>query len=408
MPRLSSFARYGPLAALAAGGIGAFLSSCSPFPAAAHEPELSRYTYWRDIRPLLDRHCSSCHAGTGPAPVNLMRYGDALPWANSIARQVLERRMPPWLPDDGAGEFAHARTLDERETDRLVDWAIGLAPEGAPPEKTPDAVGEKRDGELPLSGPRLQLAEPVRIGELESEAAVCAPLVRGEDVPAAAGGFALVPGEALPILRRAVLFLGDGCRNAAPVFTWVVGQGARLRPEGVFDPLPPEAGLFLHLEYRKGFDTEGLAFEDAPQIVVFPAGKRRAADAAAQGGGGEPTAVETVAAGASAVEPVAFEAGATRFGPASLLAVLPPEELDLGGGGFTVEAVAADGSATTLLRITRFDRDWVEKFVFRTPVRLEGGESVRVSHPGAILDVIRGPDPAFGTGGTGGGSMHRR
>ena len=48
-----------------------------------------------------------------------MRYLEALPWANSIARQVLERRMPPWLPDDGAGDFAHARTLDERETDLL-------------------------------------------------------------------------------------------------------------------------------------------------------------------------------------------------------------------------------------------------------------------------------------------------
>ena len=113
-----------------AGGIAAVLLAVPGWfgTAAAHEPELSRYTYWRDIRPVIEQHCASCHSGSGPAPVNLMRYLEALPWANSIARQVLERRMPPWLPDDGTGEFAHGRTLDERETDLLVDWAIGLAP----------------------------------------------------------------------------------------------------------------------------------------------------------------------------------------------------------------------------------------------------------------------------------------
>ena len=348
-----------------AGGIAAVLLAVPGWfgTAAAHEPELSRYTYWRDIRPVIEQHCASCHSGSGPAPVNLMRYLEALPWANSIARQVLERRMPPWLPDDGTGEFAHGRTLDERETDLLVDWAIGLAPEGPAPAEEPAAPA----GETDLPASRLTLAEPVRIGEMESEAAVCAPLVRGDGVGDAAAGFALVPGEAVSILRRAVLYAGDDCASGAPVFTWVVGQGPRLRPEGFVDRLP--ASLFLQLTYRKGFDTEGLSFEDDPQVVVF----------APDSDGGR------------AVEMLAVEPGSTPVGPATLLSVLPPEGLDPGPDGFAVEAVGSDGTVTPLLHIRRFDSDWAEKFAFREPVQLAAGAAIRVSHPGAILDLVRAP-----------------
>ena len=354
------------LTGLAAGTAAILVAAPGWFGAAnAHEPELSRYGYWRDIRPLLERRCASCHSGTGPAPVNLMRYLDALPWANSIARQVLQRQMPPWLPDDGTGDFAHARTLDDRETDMLVDWAIGLAPEGPAPEEEPEGPGAEAD--LPLS--RLTLAEPVVIGEMESEAAVCQPLVRGKGVGAAAAGFALIPGEAVSILRRAVLYAGDDCASGTPVFTWVVGQEPRMRPEGVFDRLPEDAGFFLHLSYRKGFDTEGLEFEDAPQVVVFPPLPDRTRP----------------------VEILAVEPGTTPVGPATLLSVLPPEGLDPGPGGFAVEAVGSDGAVTPLLRIRRFDADWAEKFAFREPVRLAAGAAIRVSHPGAIVDLVRAP-----------------
>ncbi len=338
--------------------------------AVAHEPELSRFTYRREIRPLLARHCGSCHSGSGPAPVNLMRHADALPWANSIARQVLERRMPPWLPDDGFGEFAHARTLDERETNLLVDWAIGLAPEGSGPE---DATEPPEPEALPAA--RLTVGAPVEIGALDSGAVVCAPLARGEGVGEAASGFALVPGEGVSILRRAVLFRGDDCESGVPIFTWVVGQGARRRPAGAFDPLPPDAGLFLQLAYRKGFDTEGLAFRDAPEVAVFP----------------------PVSDPGAAVETVALEPGLTRLGAASLLSVLPPEGLDPGPDGFAVEVVGAGGQVTPLLRIRRFDADWSEKFLFRNPISLADGSAIRVSHPGAIVDVVR-PSAALLTG----------
>lgn len=355
--------------------------------ASAHEPELSRYAYWREVRPLLERHCASCHSGEGPAPVNLMRYADALPWANSIARQVLERRMPPWLPDDGVGDFAHARTLDERETNLLVDWAIGLAPEGRPPEGGGESNGGESDGGesdggapgagLPAGAARLRAEAPVEIGEETSEAERCVRLERPEDAPSAAGGFGFDPGAAAPILRRAVLLRG-GCEGGVPVFVWVVGQGKRPEsgglPPGTRRELPADAALHLRLEYRKGFETEGLSFRHLPEVVVLPA-----------------------AADSRPVETVAVEAGSTRLS-GDLLALYPPEGGGAGGGGFgpegfTVEAVGPDGEAATLVRIRRFDRDWAERFFFREAVPLTEGTEIRASHAGAFLDLVRERPP---------------
>lgn len=354
--------------------------------AAGHEPELSRYTYWGEVRPLLERECASCHSGEGPAPVNLMRYADALPWANSIAREILERRMPPWLPEDGAGALAHSRTLDERETDLLVDWAIGLAPEGRPPEGTgADSVEDAAGGGVRTGNAdaapvgKLRAESPVVVGETISEAERCVPLVREGVVAESAAGFSLDPGGAAPILRRAVLLRGS-CEEGVPVFTWVVGQGVRRRPPGVHDPLPPGEPLHLHLRYRKGFDTEGLSFRHRPEVTVHAA---------------------PPAAGAP-VETVALEAGNTRL-DGVLLAVFPPEDLGAGDGAeedavFTVDAVDPAGEVTTLLRIRRFEPDWAEKFFFRDPVRLAPGAEVRASHAGAFLDLARPGGAAAGAG----------
>lgn len=184
----------------------------------------------------------------------------------------------------------------------------------------------------------------------------------------AASGFALVPGEAVTILRRARLLAGEDCDSAFPLFTWVPGQGPRHRPEGIVDRLAMDRKLFLHLHYRKGFETEGLAFEDAPEVVVFAP---------------EPSA------GAAVVETLAVEAGESRLAAAALLAVVPPDGVEPGDGDFLIEAVSADGRVETLLRIRRFDPDWSEKYAFREPVWLSNGASVRVSHPGGFLDLIR-------------------
>ncbi len=348
---------------LSAGGLFCVFTARNPPEARAHEPELSRYTYYEEIRPLLQKHCASCHSGVGPAPVNLMRYAEAVSWSNSIARQVLHRRMPPWLPEDGIGAFAHARTLDDRETDMLVDWAIGLAPEGPRPESGPQQPETPSGGMIP-GAIRARPAAPIEISEELSELSTCVPLVLdGKEPLSGAGGFELRPGEAAPVLRRAVLYRSglyrSGCEGE-PLYTWVVGQEVRRRPAGTFDPLGREERLFLLLEYRKGFETEGIGFEDRPEVVLLPAPED--ADA--------PITV------------LPADGPVLRPGPGVLLALMPPS-----GSAFSAELASPDGTTTPLLRIRREDSDWVEKYAFREPIRLGPGFEIRLSHPGAFVDI---------------------
>src|SRR6478752_2701943 len=67
--------------------------------ADAHTPVTSKYNYNRDVFPLLRDHCARCHVLGGPAPMSLMTYSAAMPWAQSIRDELAAGRMPPWPVD---------------------------------------------------------------------------------------------------------------------------------------------------------------------------------------------------------------------------------------------------------------------------------------------------------------------
>ena len=52
-------------------------------------------TFSRDVAPILQRSCQHCHQPTGIAPMSLLTYREARPWARSIRDRVERRLMPP-------------------------------------------------------------------------------------------------------------------------------------------------------------------------------------------------------------------------------------------------------------------------------------------------------------------------
>ncbi len=117
---------------------------------AAHEPTLSRFTFGEHARPIFLEHCGGCHRAGGVAPMSLLDYQEAVPWANAIKLALLESRMPPFLPGDEGGPFRDARSLTAKELDILVDWAGGATPEGESP-----ATGDSRyPGAISRAGSR--------------------------------------------------------------------------------------------------------------------------------------------------------------------------------------------------------------------------------------------------------------
>ena len=64
---------------------------------AASEPADSKVTFTKDVAPIFYNRCAECHRPGEIAPMSLLTYNDARPWAKSIKQKVADRSMPPWL-----------------------------------------------------------------------------------------------------------------------------------------------------------------------------------------------------------------------------------------------------------------------------------------------------------------------
>lgn len=97
---------------------------------SASDKASNTVTFAKDVAPILYKNCAACHRAGEVAPMSLLSYKEARPWARSIREVVVERRMPPWLADPHFGEFANDRRLSQQEIDTIVAWVDGGAKEG--------------------------------------------------------------------------------------------------------------------------------------------------------------------------------------------------------------------------------------------------------------------------------------
>jgi len=89
-------------------------------------------TFARDVAPILQANCQSCHRPGNVAPMSLLTYEEVRPWATVIADRVAKRVMPPWPLDVTVGiqEFKNSRSLSEDDIHTIVTWAEAGAPLG--------------------------------------------------------------------------------------------------------------------------------------------------------------------------------------------------------------------------------------------------------------------------------------
>lgn len=92
-------------------------------------------TFNKDVLPILQKHCQTCHRPGEIGPMPLLTYENARPWAKSIRTNVLTRKMPPWFADPKYGHFSNDRTLSERDIHTVVSWVDEGAPQGDPKDK---------------------------------------------------------------------------------------------------------------------------------------------------------------------------------------------------------------------------------------------------------------------------------
>ena len=114
-------------------GMGAVLVLAAPA-AAAETP-----TFSKDVAPILQAKCQSCHQPNSIAPMSLMTFQEARPWARSMKERVSSRQMPPWHIDKSVGiqSFQNDMSLSDEQIDTIVRWVDGGAPQGDPKDLPP-------------------------------------------------------------------------------------------------------------------------------------------------------------------------------------------------------------------------------------------------------------------------------
>lgn len=94
-------------------------------------------TWHKDIRPLMELKCLSCHNPGGLAGLELNSYATVKALRNSIKAAVVTRRMPPWLAEEGHQLYRDDLSLSAAEIKKVVDWVDLGAEEGSPNDYVP-------------------------------------------------------------------------------------------------------------------------------------------------------------------------------------------------------------------------------------------------------------------------------
>src|SRR5258708_2055912 len=132
----------------------------------------SQVTFTKDVAPIMNRSCVRCHRPDEIAPMSLLTYADARPWARSIKERVSKHEMPPWFLDKTIGiqRYKEDPSLTDEEFATIVKWVDAGAPQGNPADTppqpkaddvstwkigTPDLVVQYPTFTMPAAGPDL-------------------------------------------------------------------------------------------------------------------------------------------------------------------------------------------------------------------------------------------------------------
>jgi hypothetical protein len=130
--------------------------------AACATTAAAQVTFTKDIAPILQNRCQVCHRPDNIAPMSLLTYQDARPWARSIKQQVVQRNMPPWFIDQHIGirKFKDDPSLTEQEIATIGAWVDAGAPQGNPADMPPPRKFEDVD-KWHIGKPDLIVSMPV-------------------------------------------------------------------------------------------------------------------------------------------------------------------------------------------------------------------------------------------------------
>jgi hypothetical protein len=361
-----------------------------------HPPAQSVPTFSKDVAPILYRNCTSCHRPGEIAPMSLLTYDDARPYARAIRDEVSEGHMPPWHADAPPGTFLNERRLTDAEKATLVAWANNGAPKGnpddlpAPPEYpqgwsagTPDVVLEmEKEYRVPAEGviqyeyvylptnftePKWVKSIEVRPGNRE---VVHHVLVYYRAKPDMKRAPVLQPDKATAVLpeeRTPGIRLNPARRDLPPrrlIASYAPGTNPQVAPEGAAFRLEPGGVVELQMHYT----TTGEAATDRTKVgIVFAkSDSLREIRAAAFVNG-----VFTLPAGAA---DIAVDAQVGFLQDTTVWGILPHTHLRGTKWRYVLEL--PDGTKKTILDVPQYDFNWQTYYLYKEPLQVPKGSRI--------------------------------
>jgi len=346
----------------------------------AHKPVTSPYDYNNNVFPLLREQCGRCHADNGAAPMSLMTYKDAVPWAESIRDELTAGRMPPWPLDARSPAVRGGHRINVKELDEIVVWASGGTPHawtGDPNRPLPPVTVKvgwtlgPPDLAIPMPSPHVMAS-----GSLDEIADVM--LKAGNDDAKWIRAADLLPGTPSAV-RDAIISVDNG----PTLRVWQPGFGPVAAPEGTAFALPPHATIHLKIHYKKHYDQEQASVSDRSTVGLY----FTPAPPSAHG-------IATTTLGpASASSTDGSESLTGAVAAAGRIVAITPF-LDKPYGALDVVAVKADGTSVPLLKLNAPRPQWFYRYWLDKPVDVEAGATLQVkasSLPGYDDDLQAKP-----------------
>lgn len=352
-----------------------------PAPPAAE----AEVTFTKDIAPILQSRCVTCHRPGEVAPMPLRTFEEVRPWARSIKQKVASRQMPPWFADPAHGTFANDARLSDREIETIVHWVDGGTPRGNP--KDMPAAPAFVEG--------WQLGEPDHI--------ITLPTV---NIPAEGRDYFPTPSLTLDIpeerwiraievrpsnrevTHHSVIFAtGAGPLAGASGFfdvlaVWAVGTPATVYPDGMGRRLRPGQQLRTNLHYH----PNGKPGTDQTRIGLYW-GKGELKKEVTAGLAGDLTFL---------IPPRAknHEMRAVYVVDQDISIVSYFPHMHLRGKDMTMTATFPDGRQQTLLKVPSYDFNWQLFYYPKDRVALPRGTRIDlVAHYDNSSENPSNPDP---------------
>lgn len=342
----------------------------------------AKVTFHRDIAPILQARCQSCHRPGQVGPFSLLTYADARSWATEIKEFTGNRQMPPWKAEPGHGEFQDVRRMEDTEIAAIASWADAGAPEGNP--KDAPAAKVWADG-WALGKPDLVLAMPTEysVAATGKDDFRCFVLPTGLTEDRDVVAVEVRPGNP-KVLHHVLNFVdtkgaarkldasdplpgydsgpgGVGFLPDGAIGGWAPGNMPRFMPQGMGRLLPKNSDLVIQVHYHKTGKPEvdkttiGIYFAKEPvkkYVRTIPLTNFRIDIPA-----GEPR----------------HQVKQTMKLPFAATAIAITPHMHLLGKEMKVTATYPDGKTESLVFIKDWDYRWQDTYIYKEPKLLPKG-----------------------------------